>query len=136
MECSHNQKSKVSKLYEECLDGDYIICDKCDGVGEYHHEKWKFKVTCDKCWGDGKLDWIEKIMGKECPWNESGMSSSSTSSVSSSYTSTTLPTQKAISVYLDEKKRRKDDHKNFIRRRTVQRFHQMSNKLKRCMQRR
>jgi len=122
--------NNITKLHKKCLEGDHSICSKCDGTGK-HPESI---LSCDKCWGDGILDWVENIMGKECPWNESGLSSSSTSSCSYS---STLPTQKSISEYINnKKKRRKDDHKNFIRRRTVQRFHQMFNKLKRRVQRR
>lgn len=37
-----------------------IICDKCKGSGNSisHH-------LCSKCWGDGKMDWIENIVGKK-----------------------------------------------------------------------
>jgi len=132
------EQERISKLYEKTLDGEYVICDKCDGTG------WEispdFKFPCKKCWGVGILDWIENIMGKECPFTESGMSSSSSSS------SNSPPTQKAVKDYLDfedyhktyakQLKGNNYEHNNSFRSRTVQRLHQMSNKLKRCMQRR
>jgi hypothetical protein len=36
-----------------------VICDECLGTGESiaHH-------SCPKCWGNGKLDWIENVVGK------------------------------------------------------------------------
>ena len=41
------------------------ICPQCEGTGE---EPGKFiegfRITCHRCWGDGKLDWIEMAMGK------------------------------------------------------------------------
>lgn len=135
-------QDRLSKLYEKTLDGEYVICDKCDGTG------WEispdFKFPCKKCWGVGILDWIENIMGKECPFTESGMSSSSSSSSSSN---NGLPTQQDVKDYLDfveENQRRYIENmkgktyelNNSFRSRTVQRLHQMSDKLKRCMQRR
>ena len=45
-----------------------VICDKCNGTG--HQATWEnipdYRVytPCSKCHGDGKLDWLENIMGK------------------------------------------------------------------------
>jgi hypothetical protein len=50
------------------LNGGDIICPKCEGHGFVDHqynEEWE--TQCDKCWGAGKLDWIERIMGKAPP---------------------------------------------------------------------
>ena len=38
----------------------YIICDKCKGIGNLLDV-----VKCQKCYGSGKLNWIENIFGKE-----------------------------------------------------------------------
>jgi len=43
-----------------------IICPKChgeDGAEPYSDEE------CSKCYGEGKLDWIENIVGKPKPIN-------------------------------------------------------------------
>lgn len=50
-----------------------IICPKCKGHGFVDVEPdidWKtdWEVQCNKCWGAGKLDWIERIMGKPNPF--------------------------------------------------------------------
>lgn len=45
-----------------------VICDKCDGSGIIQTTDKKFfihKRQCDQCKGDGKLDWIENVVGKE-----------------------------------------------------------------------
>jgi len=68
----------------ELLPGEEL-CPKCKGKGETynHHTNWAVKwQMCDRCWGDGKLDWIEMAMGKPEPFF--GSSSSSSSSISSS----------------------------------------------------
>ncbi len=49
-------------------------CDKCNGVGWYEETTnvtfnkhlWHIdqNIICDKCRGTGKLDWIERIVGK------------------------------------------------------------------------
>lgn len=49
-----------------------IICPKCKGhcfVDAEGDVDWKteWEVQCNKCWGAGKLDWIERIMGKPDP---------------------------------------------------------------------
>lgn len=36
-----------------------VICSSCSGVG-----------SCSKCHGDGKLDWIENILGKKKQLNK------------------------------------------------------------------
>jgi len=42
------------------------ICPNCKGSGE---EPGNFidgiRITCHRCWGDRKLDWIEMAMGKQ-----------------------------------------------------------------------
>jgi len=43
-----------------------IICDKCNGWGNLYSEKdERHIIRCSKCWGVGKLDWIEKAVGKK-----------------------------------------------------------------------
>jgi DnaJ-class molecular chaperone len=44
-----------------------IICPKCNGTGgidDGYSDEDSIK-TCGKCFGDGKLDWIEAAMGKQ-----------------------------------------------------------------------
>jgi len=45
-----------------------VICDECDGKGEVQYqidECQSTEVRCPKCFGDGKLDWVENAMGKK-----------------------------------------------------------------------
>ena len=67
----------------ELLPGEEL-CPKCDGEGEIlppdRDEHFGVQV-CNKCWGDGKLDWIEMAMGKPMPQYGSSSSSSVSSSV-------------------------------------------------------
>jgi len=72
----------------ELLPGEEI-CPKCKGKGETYNDhtpwgvKWK---PCNKCWGDGKLDWIQMAMGKHF---EQELSCCSCSSSSCSYSTST-----------------------------------------------
>jgi len=52
-----------------------VLCPQCIGTGKAGTVKEKGKPTyftelgtCDKCWGDGKLDWVDLIMGKPSPY--------------------------------------------------------------------
>lgn len=50
-----------------------VICDKCKGTGydlkipqvENNETYYQNHYPCDKCQGDGKLDWIEAVVGKK-----------------------------------------------------------------------
>lgn len=47
-----------------------VVCDKCGGVGsviaKYNHfRKNHTRKQCPKCKGTGKLDWLERIVGKK-----------------------------------------------------------------------
>ena len=52
-----------------------IKCDKCKGTGydltipkqEYETGYYQKHYPCSKCWGKGKLDWIENVVGKRNP---------------------------------------------------------------------
>lgn len=46
-------------------EGEYI-CPDCGGTGINKNSKMPNKMasSCFTCWGSGKLDWIEMIMGK------------------------------------------------------------------------
>lgn len=60
------------------LKKDEIKCDECDGtgsiLGEPNLNRRQYYTTCEKCRGEGKLDWIETITGKKGPYvlNEPG----------------------------------------------------------------
>jgi DnaJ-class molecular chaperone len=51
----------------------YTECDKCEGSG-YQKSNYKsnnecgYSKLCTKCRGDGKLDWVEAVVGKR-PYN-------------------------------------------------------------------
>ncbi len=51
---------------ENLVDDHESICDRCGGVGStvkagYRSHK---RMVCPKCGGTGRLDWIERIVGK------------------------------------------------------------------------
>ena len=77
-------ETELNNIYGiELLIGE-VICPKCKG-GAYNEPQQGAYSSCDRCWGSGKLDWIELAMGKERPVALSGVSASS--SRSSSYRS-------------------------------------------------
>ena len=46
-----------------------VQCDKCNGTGKIWNESdyphgLRYMTMCDKCLGDGQLDWIERAVGK------------------------------------------------------------------------
>ena len=48
----------------ELLPGEEI-CPDCSGTGlAEDYRKYQFPPMCGKCWGAGKLDWIQMAMGK------------------------------------------------------------------------
>jgi len=64
-----NQRYNINKKqYIELLEGERF-CPKCDGKGKVPKTKMKgihltVMLQCDKCLGDGKIDWIEEATGK------------------------------------------------------------------------
>ena len=93
-----------------------VLCQKCKGESFLTGNWWE----CNKCYGHGKLDWIEKIVGKEMPIQTSGSSSSCSS---------TQPTKK-LNV---NHKGGINVNKNIPRSGTLQRFPKVFNKSKRGM---
>lgn len=53
---------EVKKIH---LEEGEVICSKCNGGG-YERDDSNFAKydTCSRCLGEGKLDWIENIVGK------------------------------------------------------------------------
>lgn len=45
------------------------FCNKCSGSGLVPRSNHKKRSTliCNKCLGEGKIDWIEKAVGKRAP---------------------------------------------------------------------
>jgi hypothetical protein len=41
-----------------------VICDNCHGVTKQYGESL---TVCKKCWGTGKLDWVDLCFGKKNP---------------------------------------------------------------------
>lgn len=42
----------------------YVICNACNGWGYNTADNWVHYDICNKCWGDGQLDWVEDITGR------------------------------------------------------------------------
>ena len=54
------------KRFIELKDGEEF-CKKCHGKGSvfrYRPYRKKIALTCNICLGTGKLDWVEKVVGK------------------------------------------------------------------------
>jgi len=61
---------KDYKAYDELKTGE-SECKVCKGTGQIEIKKDKkyqrffsSHISCQKCYGDGKLDWIENVVGK------------------------------------------------------------------------
>ena len=50
------------------LKSDEIICSNCNGTGSTNNS-----FVCNKCLGDGTLDWIENIVGKKSRYIKPGV---------------------------------------------------------------
>lgn len=90
---SNSSLSSGIIIGESDLEEGEVICSKCNGKRRIITDKpkwWQLRLTeieslCPKCFGDGKLDWIENAVGKKRPyWTHGSGSSISSSSLSSS----------------------------------------------------
>jgi len=106
----------------ELSDGE-VMCPKCEGRSTVYGQGTGMYNSCDRCWGSGKLDWIELVMGKERPYALSGYSSSSSRSSSRSTKQTT-------------KRRNVNGSNTEFGLGTIQRLSEMFNKSKGSLQRR
>ena len=56
------------KNYIEIEEGEEL-CPKCKGKGRVNVPSvvkfYNVTLCCDKCLGDGKIDWLEKVTGKK-----------------------------------------------------------------------
>ena len=95
MSAASGSNSSLSSeiIGESELEEGEVICNKCNGKRLIKTDKpkwWQRRLSeieslCPKCWGDGKLDWIENAVGKKRPyWTHGSGSSISSSSLSSS----------------------------------------------------
>lgn len=57
---------RTSRRSPEPLSAGDVVCPKCKGTG-WLTGKNEWEIYCDKCYGAGKLDWVERIMGKPAP---------------------------------------------------------------------
>jgi len=71
------QPARTVDFAEVPLQEGEVICPKCKGYS-------MMKFWCNKCFGYGKLDWVEVITGKDPDLLRSSFSSTSTSSSSTS----------------------------------------------------
>jgi len=53
-----------------------VICPECKG-----HSYNDYSRYCHRCFGAGKLDWIDMIVGKEHPYGSSSKSSTRSCSI-------------------------------------------------------
>jgi hypothetical protein len=52
------------------VENGFYRCGECQGSGSISESD--YKRICTKCWGDGKLTWLEQLFGKKEPqWNDS-----------------------------------------------------------------
>jgi len=62
-------KKKISQrrdILRSLKEHEYHICDNCQGTGiEPPAETYGVNVSCMKCNGEGVLDWIELVVGKQ-----------------------------------------------------------------------
>ena len=51
------------------MDDELIVCSKCNGKRTLEeptpNSNYCILLACPKCGGDGKLDWVENVVGKE-----------------------------------------------------------------------
>jgi len=83
------EESELDNIYGIELDCGQVVCPECNGscLGEWEQPAYS---SCKRCWGSGKLDWIELAMGKERPCALSGYSSSSSRNSTSCSSSVTV----------------------------------------------
>ena len=62
----HRQRGQNMEEKKTLKEGE-IICPKCNGTGGIDDGCLDEELikTCGKCYGNGKLDWIEAAMGKQ-----------------------------------------------------------------------
>jgi DnaJ-class molecular chaperone len=58
---------------------DEVVCDKCNGTGLdlsklpiSDHSYSSISNQCNKCYGTGKVTWLENVLGKENPYVKYG----------------------------------------------------------------
>lgn len=97
MSAASGSNSSLSSeiIGESDLEEGEVICNKCNGKRQIKTDKpkwWQLRLAeieslCPKCFGDGKLDWIENAVGKKRPYWTHGSSGTSISSSSLSSSS-------------------------------------------------
>ena len=66
-------EKKLDMIKNLKLNDGEIICPQCNGTGEPNNNMIKaheirydlVPLHCDKCYGNGKLNWVENIVGKK-----------------------------------------------------------------------
>ena len=84
-ELKETNPSTFSK--EKTIENGYVDCDRCNGTGNDNRDagsaRFPNKQICQKCWGHGKITWLEQLFGKQ-PANQGNSGSFGTSGTSGS----------------------------------------------------
>jgi len=59
----YNRSNRIFRWNKIKLESYEMICPYCNGEGHLHSNP-DFG-TCVKCLGDGKIDWVQNIVGKD-----------------------------------------------------------------------
>jgi len=56
---------EVKSGYVGPLEPGYEECEHCKGTGTESAGMHGITQSCHKCWGSGKINWLEKVFGKQ-----------------------------------------------------------------------
>jgi hypothetical protein len=100
-----SKATQVDSCVNVHLDAEDTICPECEGYGRLPKGEitaFMMPQACDKCWGDKKFDWVERITGKATPEWAGQSTSCSSSSISQSSFTEDWETQKPFKKHLQD----------------------------------